>query len=191
MNTFLSIPSNNYSFPILEYEYLEDYISSIENIKQIEDNPTFMNLFNELVTNKRVKFFVNKDKTDEESIYYSIDDSNQDYIIYSLDNKSKYSDIIIIHMKKNMELILDSSQYLKNKREHIYNMDEDKDIFINCVNSNFTDIRVKVYKKYNHEFSFECITFIDRDDRIKLVQYDSKNKNNLHFISGVIELIEY
>ena len=173
-------------------EYIEDYVDKLRiarNIRKIEDNPTKYNLFtkiSEYENTSGVEFFINRGTVDENTVYYEIDDSHQDYIIYDLLDMSKYSDISIIHTKKNMEIILDSTKQFASMGIKSYKIESDEDLYINCVNSAFTNIKIKVYKKDNYEFSLRCIT-LKNYERLPLVR-KTKNKHNLCFICGLIEL---
>jgi hypothetical protein len=98
---------------------------------------------------------------------------------------SKYSDISIIHVKRNMEVIIDSTKNFAYMSIKTYKIESDEDFYINCVISFFPNVKIKLYKKDNYEFSFTCITLKNRE-RLTLVR-DMKNKHNLYFKNGLIE----
>ena len=161
--------------------YIEDYTEGLKRyrkISKIKDNPNHEEIMLNLISNNNdgISYIVNDI---EEK-----DDSHPDYIIYTLTKEPSLYDIMIIHLKENMELIIDSIIY------HLNDGKKDADFYINyviCKHAN-SDIKLKIYKKDDQSFSFEVLTLCC-DFRKHLAQ-EFKNKHNFYFKYGSIELIE-
>ena len=163
-----------------EFQLLEDFISSIKNIKLIEPNPQYNNIGKYIhdYDLNGCKYLITENKNIDQ-VFYSIDE-NEKYYIYRLPIVRPY-DILIIPFDEDMEIILNSVIYnFENKVK--------TDLYLNIKNSDYTDIKFKVYKTTKNKFRMYGIFLKSMlKDTLKNTL---KNKHNLLFQNGLIKILK-
>lgn len=164
---------------LFNYPYLEDFVQSLSKIDRIEDNPSDVTIFTQLLMRKKnidgVEYFITKENPN-----IIIESNNDDETISFIFTKIDFlADILIISNLPTIQIIF-GNILLFNLKEN------EKKIYINCVDYQYDVLIIKIKKEFVENLVINGIMLKREIRRNYLAKQKFQNHHQCIFENGFI-----